>query len=152
MDNPENGPVIPLSSLPDHERAGQAHVDGPDRQESDGLRPARGYSWAPFEAGHTLSLTHGVYSPRVVSARSELVRQDVLASRPDLASDPEQQLPLALFCRAVAREELATEGIENAVAGGQPVSARLLEAASSAARVAHELGVELVLALWRRRS
>jgi len=31
--------------------------------------PARGYSWAPFEPGHTLSLRHGARSPRTVQAK-----------------------------------------------------------------------------------
>lgn len=31
-----------------------------------GNRPARGYSWAPFAPGHTLSTKHGARSPRVI--------------------------------------------------------------------------------------
>ena len=29
-------------------------------------RPPRGYKWAPFQPGHTLTLTHGARSPRVL--------------------------------------------------------------------------------------
>jgi hypothetical protein len=130
-----------------------------DVQPAAGKRPARGYSWPPFEPGHELSLRHGTYSPRVVGARAELVRAELLDLVPGLADDPESASPLALYCRAVAREELAHEAIE---AGSlsphvleiirkqfpqmlQPgnVSPRLLEAATAAARVASELGAQL---------
>jgi hypothetical protein len=37
---------------------------------------ARGYSWPPFEKGHTVSLRHGAWSPRLVNPlASELVEQ-----------------------------------------------------------------------------
>jgi hypothetical protein len=87
------------------------------------------------------------------------VRDELLRLVPGLADDPESASPLALYCRAVAREELAHEAIE---AGSlsprvleiirrqfpqmvQPgnVSPRLLEAATAAARVASELGAQL---------
>jgi hypothetical protein len=109
--------------------------------------------------GNDLSLKHGAYSARVVGARAEVVRAELLALVPGLADDPESASPLALYCRAVAREELAHEAIE---AGSlsprvleiirkqfpqmiQPgnVSPRLLEAATAAARAASELGAQL---------
>ena len=37
---------------------------------STSQRPARGYSWPPFEPGHTLSLVHGADSPRTVTAKA----------------------------------------------------------------------------------
>lgn len=30
-----------------------------------GTRPARGYKWAPFEKGHTVTLRHGAFSPSI---------------------------------------------------------------------------------------
>lgn len=105
-----------------------------------GKGPASDYSWAPFEVGNLANLRHGARSPRKVGERAELVRADLLQSRPDLADDPESALPVALFCRAVAREELAHEGLERAGVNSLPISPRLLEAASAAARVARELG------------
>lgn len=110
-----------------------------DLVPAPGKGPARGYSWAPFTEGNSISTRHGAYSPRLVGERAELVRADLLRSRPDLADDPEALLPLELYCRAVAREELSHEGIERMAANG-PISTRLLEAASAAARVARELG------------
>ena len=95
---------------------------------------------APVEPGNQAGLRHGGFSPRKVGEHAELVREELLASSPGLADDPESASPVALYCRAVAREELAHEGLERAAANGAVISARLLEAASSAARVARELG------------
>jgi hypothetical protein len=95
-----------------------------------------------FAEGNLARVRHGAYSPRKQAERAELVLRDLLASRPDLG-DPELLLPLQLFARATAAHELAHEGLENAAASGSAISARLLEAASSAARAAHELGAEL---------
>jgi hypothetical protein len=55
------------------QRDGQG-VDGQDGPEAavpagageEGRGGARGYSWPPFEPGHTLSTRHGAYSPRRV--------------------------------------------------------------------------------------
>lgn len=105
-----------------------------------GKGPARGYSWPPAGPGNGLALTHGAYSPRKVGERAELVLTDLLVSRPDLADDFGSSLPIGAYCQALARSELAHEGIEQAAAAGRPVNARLLESASAAARVAKELG------------
>jgi hypothetical protein len=91
-----------------------------------------------FAPGNTLSLRHGAYSFRQVGARAEIVRAELLELVPSLADDPESASPLALYVRAVAREELAHEAIE---AGN--MSPRLLEAATAAARAASELGAQL---------
>jgi hypothetical protein len=47
--------------------------------------PARKYTWAPFEPGHTLSLQHGGYSPRVYGDTAEALVAWVLEQRPHLA-------------------------------------------------------------------
>lgn len=49
-------------------------------------KPARGYSWPPFEKDHTLSLRHGANSPRVVE-------------------------PLAAECHAYIEEVIAAESL-----------------------------------------
>jgi len=87
-----------------------------------------------FEPGHELSTVHGAYSPRRVGERADVVRAELVGLMPGI-DDPEMAAPLALYCRATAREELAHEALE---AGN--LSPRLLEAASAAARVAKELG------------
>lgn len=106
-------------------------------------RPGHPARHPDFTVGNELAVRHGAYSARVVGQRAQLVRVDVRTSRPDLSDDPDSALPVELFCRAVAREELAHEGLERAVAAGKPISPRLLEVASAAARVAAELGDRL---------
>jgi hypothetical protein len=111
-----------------------------------GQRPARGYSWPPFEPGNRfgeLSVRHGAYSPRVVGQRAEIVRAELLELAPALGEDPESASPLSLYCRSVAREELGHEAIERAAAEGRDISPRLLEATTAAARAARELGDSL---------
>lgn len=54
--------------------------------------PARGYSWAPFEPGNTVSLRHGAYSPRSISPVAgglvaELVGQAPWLARPAFAAE-----------------------------------------------------------------
>jgi hypothetical protein len=52
--------------------------------EADDLRPARKYSWEPFQPGHTLSTRHGAFSPRKVDPlASEMV--DLILGDPALA-------------------------------------------------------------------
>ncbi|MDQ3641057.1 MAG: P27 family phage terminase small subunit [Actinomycetota bacterium] len=44
---------------------------------TDDLRPARGYSWAPFAPGHTLSTRHGAYSPRSWKPLAEAITAEL---------------------------------------------------------------------------
>lgn len=44
--------------------------------------PARGYSWAPFEPGHTLTLQHGAYSPRTIQPVAEALAADLVEVAP----------------------------------------------------------------------
>jgi hypothetical protein len=97
-----------------------------------------------FEANNTLSLRHGTYSPRVVGQVAELVRTELLAQRPDLAG-PEMATAVGLFCRASAREQIGHLALERASAANAPISPRLLESVSAAARVAKELADSLGL-------
>lgn len=47
-------------------------------------RPARGYSWAPFEKGNTIGVRHGARTPRVYAPLAEKLATWLLAERPDL--------------------------------------------------------------------
>jgi hypothetical protein len=51
--------------------------------------PARGYSWEPFQPGHTLSLRHGAYSGQMIEPLAEDLVRDLLERRPDLEMYPE---------------------------------------------------------------
>jgi hypothetical protein len=52
-------------------------------------REARGYSWPPFEPGHTISLRHGARSDRFVEPLAAAFRDALLSDRPDLLIFPE---------------------------------------------------------------
>jgi hypothetical protein len=44
--------------------------------------PARGYSWQPFQPGHTLSLRHGAWSKRSVAPLAERIAADLASAAP----------------------------------------------------------------------
>jgi len=96
---------------------------------------------APFEAGHTRTLTHGTYSPRAIAERAVEVHAELLTHCPWL--DEDRYLPsVQRYIEASAREALAHKAIMACT--GTP-SPRLLEAATSAARLAWRMGDELGL-------
>jgi hypothetical protein len=47
---------------------------------SDGQGDARGYSWPPFEPGHTASLLHGARSERTIAPLAEQIAAELLAA------------------------------------------------------------------------
>lgn len=47
-------------------------------------KPARSYSWPPFEKGNELSVRHGVWSQRKVDPVAEELSSGLLVDRPDL--------------------------------------------------------------------
>jgi hypothetical protein len=62
--------------------------------------PVRGYSWAPFEKGNTVSTRHGVWSQRKVDPMAEELASGLIVDRPDLAGHPET---VFAWARAEAR-------------------------------------------------
>jgi len=68
--------------------------------------PVRGYSWAPFEKGNTVSTRHGVWSQRKVDPVAEELASGLLVDRPDLAGHPET---VFAWARAEARCLLLAE-------------------------------------------
>jgi hypothetical protein len=52
-------------------RVPMSAADATPAEVDPGRGPARGYTWAPFTAGHTVSLKHGAHSPRVVGPLAE---------------------------------------------------------------------------------
>ena len=103
--------------------------------------PARGYKWADFEAGNTVSLRHGAESGRTIEARARTVHAQLLEVAPWL-SEPHFAPEVARYLRSCAREELIHEYIikvaENHGVGDVP--SRLWEQATAAARLASQLG------------
>jgi hypothetical protein len=62
--------------------------------------PARGYTWRAFEAGHTVSTRHGVWSRRRVDPLVQELVAGLASDRPDLRAYPET---LVAWARAEAR-------------------------------------------------
>jgi hypothetical protein len=54
-------------------------VSGSTDLDRHGDRPARGYSWAPFENGNAVALRHGAYSPRRVEPLAQELVDQVLS-------------------------------------------------------------------------
>lgn len=48
-----------------------------DGTPSSAPQPARGYSWPPFEPGHTASVRHGAHSERLVSERASAILEEL---------------------------------------------------------------------------
>jgi hypothetical protein len=106
--------------------------------------PKRGYTWPPFQPGHTLSLRHGARSSRFCDPLAKALVKALLEARPDLANYPET---LISWAHAEARVELirmwfAQEGFkvddDGKIHG--PVD-QLLRFEASAARLRSDLGL-----------
>lgn len=74
-------------------------------------KPARKYSWPPFEPGHTLSLRHGAYSPRKVDPLAEELAEKAREAALYL-SDPGYSAAVWAWARAEARVQLLTEWVD----------------------------------------
>jgi hypothetical protein len=113
----------------------------------DEPRPARGYSWPPFEPGHTLSLVHGANSKRAIEARAAEVRSHIFEAAPWLADQPAYLPAIARYLRAEARELLIHEHILKVAdeKGTGAVPQRLWEQATAAANAAMKAGALLGL-------
>ena len=108
--------------------------------------PSRGYSWPPFQPGHTLSLKHGADSDRAIAARAEEIHGALLDAAPYL--DEPRFLPaVSRYLQAAARETLLHQHIveTSEAKGPAAVSSRLWEQATAAARLSSKLGSDLGL-------
>jgi hypothetical protein len=73
-------------------------------------QPARGYSWLPFEEGNELSIRHGAFSQRRVSARSLEIRDALFVAYPYLADDVFMEA-VERYTRAEARAVMLHEHV-----------------------------------------
>lgn len=82
------------------------------------LKPARGYSWAPFQPGHTLSVKSGIYSGRFLTPRAEeiLLRERAKPAWPAYLEEPVYERAVRAWARAEAMLELYTEYVEQQTA------------------------------------
>jgi hypothetical protein len=102
--------------------------------------PGNGSPKKDFEAGNTLSVRHGTYSPRKIAERAELVHEALLLHAPWLEDDA-FVVSVNRYLQATAREQLAHE----ALLSSEKLSPRLLEVATAASRLAWRMGDELGL-------
>ena len=68
----------------------QAAAAGDGQALAAEVRPARGYSWPPFEPGHMLSVKSGIYSERFVTPRADeiLLRERAKPTWPAYLEEP----------------------------------------------------------------
>lgn len=79
---------------------------------------ARGYSWAPFQPGHTLTVRHGTRSQRLVAERAEQVRAQLLEAH-EFLGEPIFAEALERYCRVEARARMLDEYVvEKAISEG----------------------------------
>jgi hypothetical protein len=123
-------------------------------EAEDGVRPGRGYSWEPFQPGHTLSLRHGAFSPRKVEPRAAEYVDAVLeiasadGSTVSYLADLTYQPALVAWSRAEAQQDMIEEYI--AEVGGpidedgkvRPAADLLERVARRAERMRTRLGLD----------
>ena len=78
------------------------------------LKPARGYSWEPFQPGHTRSVTSGIHSERMLMPRAEAILLQAKAdpSWPHYLNEPVYAAAVSAWARAEAAVQLYTEYLE----------------------------------------
>lgn len=78
----------------------------PNNQPASGV-PARGYTWEPFQPGHTLSLKHGAYSERLIAPRALEIAQGMqeAGELPDYLAQPRYRGAVMDLATALARRE-----------------------------------------------
>lgn len=107
--------------------------------ETSGRTPARGYSWPPFQPGHTLSVRHGAYSPRRVDPLAAEIVQGLLGDTSTAyLQAPRYRLALWALGRAEAQVQLLSEWLgEHAEEAGDGVGDLSDEATRSAYLLLH---------------
>lgn len=105
---------------------------------------ARSYSWPPFEAGNTIGVRSGAFSPRVIDASVESERRAFLEDNPHLA-EPAFRFAVDRLLRLEVRARLLHEyAVRVATEKGiDAVPARVLAEASNADSAATRLGGQL---------
>jgi len=109
-------------------------------------RPARGYSWPPFEPGNLAAVRHGARSARLVSAEAEKVAAELAEVCPWISEV--DAVAVDTFCRAAARYRMLDDYVAaKAEAEGVEAVPRTLwqevsRAESNAMKAAEALGLD----------
>ena len=94
----------------------------PNNQPASGV-PARGYSWEPFQPGHTLTLKHGAYSDRLVQPRALEIAQAMADSGelPEYLAQPRYRGAVLDLARSLAQRERLEAWLAEHATPGTPL-------------------------------
>lgn len=123
----------------------------PARGKPPNNQPARGYKWAPFQPGHTLSTRHGATSERRIAAQMEAMSPQLAEEITDVSylSDPSFGAALRGWLRAEARCELVRayldeHGLLDRDGMPRPAAELMLRLESQASKLRSRLGLDPV--------
>lgn len=90
--------------------------------QPDDRRPARGYTWEPFQPGHFLSTRHGAYSDRLVGPRALEIAQAMAddGALPVYLGEPRYRPAVLAYATVLARIERLEQYLESNAAEGIP--------------------------------
>lgn len=135
----------------EHQAEDASCVPGPSGEESragreGGGRPARGYSWAPFQPGNVAGLRHGAGSERKVSPIASRLAAELAETAP-WTSRPAFAASVAAWSRAEARVSLVAGWLDEhglLDPDGEPrgAAAFLVKLESQAANLRARLGLD----------
>lgn len=97
-------------------------AQAPNNQPASGA-PARGYTWEPFQPGHTLTLKHGAYSERLVEPRALEIAQGMAdaGELPDYLAQPRYRGAVMDLARSLAQRERLADWLNANAAEGTPL-------------------------------
>ncbi len=120
-----------------------------DKLDKGGYRPARGYSWEPFQQGNLAGLRHGAESDRRISAEIERMEPELAEQIADIGylTDPSYTSVLQAWARAEARIQLlerwfADKGLLQEDGTPRPGVDLLLRCESQASKLRSRLGLD----------
>lgn len=120
-------------------------AEQPPQERSASRRESPPGGWErrhdPFEPSNQLARTHGAYSEQAIAERADHVHAALLEHAP-WCDEPQYAPSVRRYLEATAREQLAHEAL---MSGAAKLSPRLLEAATSASRLAWLMADQLGL-------
>lgn len=121
-------------------------ADGPSAEvDRGGYRPARGYSWPPFEPGNLAALRHGARSERMVRPiadrlAAELATAAPWATQPAFAAEVQAWAWAEARC-VLLRAWLDEHGLLDDEGEPRPAAGELARAEASASKARANLGL-----------
>ena len=112
--NGTSGGRVPLSNAERQRRFRQRQREQSAAAAAAQLKPARGYSWPPFEAQNTAAVTHGIHSARMLVPLAEAILAERKADDkwPAYLDEPFYASAVSAWARAEAAVLLYTRYME----------------------------------------